>query len=358
MTSPDIRSADRHSIRDVMARLTPYLAAGSWLPTSHPYANGRLSSTAVDHQALAEYIAVSAVQHAFDGWAYWGRAVAAEIIGDSNVASHLGYYAELRAAKAILASEGIGLFSSRVAVVDSAGQCVVGRGQGRSSHQVLWNTLNEWSIHNARTIVFDLLKPFGHPIADWLGHFPGSSSPIAEDWLRTWGLDLKQMARDGTSRNVASYNPSGCPPTLREKSEKILDNVTRLWRSCEPTGTGASIALDRLVLRATLETVFRNSDPSERLARQAPKEYCAKVRRVVESLPLGRPSRQAILRFLDPQTIPEGMDIFEIARRTSQARAKTHVNEVLSRAMLLLRLATACAHDGSSPFLVGSRSWA
>ena len=39
------------------------------------------------------------------------------------------------------------------------------------------------------------------------------------------------------------------------------------------------------------------------------------------------------------------MDIFDIARQTSNVRTKTHVNEVLSRAMLLLRLATACAHD-------------
>ena len=360
MRAVDIGKADRDAIRDAMARLTPHSAAGSWLPASNPYVDGRLSSKTVDSQAMAEYIAVAAVQHAFDGWAYWGRAVAAEISGDSNIASHLGYYAELRAAKAILASEGIGLSSTWVAVVDSGGRCVLKKERG-TSHQVLWEALEEWSRGNAKGIVFRLLKPFGHSIEDWLGHFPGSSSPVAEDWLRTWGLDLKELARDGSSRNVASYDPSGYPRTMREKSEKALDYITRLWRSCRPTGTGVTLAVDRLVLRATLETVFRTGHPHERSARQAPRQYRAKVRGAMNSLSLGWPDRDAILNALDPREIPEGMDIFEIAKQTSDARSKTHVAEVLSRAALLLRLATACSHDllaafSSDPMTV-TRFW-
>ena len=362
MTSVDVRSADRLSIRAAMVRLTPYLTAGHWLPPSHPYAgSGPKPSQPVDDRAVAEYIALSAVQHAFDGWAYWGRAVGAEISGDSNVASHLGYYAELRAAKAILASEGIALFSNSVAVVDSAGRCVVNSGKG-SSHKVLWEVLEKWSKANAAGIVFRLLRPFGHSIAEWLRHFPGSSSPVAEDWLRTWGLDLQELATDGSTRNVASYEPSGCPLTEREESENALDHIMRMWRSCEPTGTGVNLVLDRLVLRATLESVFETTHVNGHSAKQARTEYCAKVRGAVESLPLEPSNHQAILGFLDPNEIPDGMDIFEIARRTSQARANTHVNEVLSRAVLLLRLATACAHDllaefGSDPRAVTKHWW-
>ena len=368
MKSVGVGSADRRAIRAAMGRLVPYLATGTWLPPTHPCARGAaMPIRQIDDKALAEYIALSAVQHGFDGWAYWGRAVAAEISGDSNVASHLGYYAELRAAKAILASEGIGLFSTTVAVVDGAGQCAVNRGNG-TAHQVLWKILEEWSNGNADGIVFRLLKPFGYSIADWLGHFSGSSSPVAEDWLRTWGLDLRALASDKDSRNVASYEPSGCPPTLRENSGTSLDHITKLWRSCEPTGTGASLALDRLILRATLETVFQNSHQYRRSARQARKQYGAKLRRVVESLslgkpnPMGQPDHQRVLRFLDPQKIPEAMDIFEIAKRNSAARTKTHVGEVLSRAVLLLRLATACAHDllgacGSDPRDVTMHWW-
>ena len=345
MTPVNIGSADRRSIRAAMGRLTPYLAAGPSLPPDHPYAGGGPRTNQVaDHQALAEFIALSAVQHAFDGWAYWGRAVAAEISGDSNVASHLAYYAELRAAKAILASEGIGLFTRRVAVVCSNGQCDVDTGQG-SSHAVLWEALEEWSRGNAQGIVFRLLKPFGHSISDWLQNFPGSSRPVAEDWLRAWGLDLQELARDGSTRNVASYEPSGCPRTEREESEKALDHIIRLWRSCEPTGTGVSLALDRLVLRATLETVFRNRHQHGRSARQAPTQYRRRVRHAVESLSLGPLNHEASLSMLDPKKIPDGMDVFQIAKRTSDARTKTHVTEVLSRGVLLLRLATACAHD-------------
>lgn len=349
-------------MRDAMRRLTPHLAAGPGLPPGHRYAGGSPGrNQPVHHRALAEYIALSAVQHAFDGWSYWGRAVAAEISGDSNVASHLGYYAELRAAKAILASEGIGLFSNRVAVVNSAGQCVVNTETG-SSHRILWETLDEWSKGSAKDIVFHLLKPFGHSIADWLGHFPGSPIPVVEDWLRKWGLDLQELATDGSKRNIASYEPSGCPPTMREQSENALDYVTRLWRSCQPTGTGVTLALDTLVLRATLETVFRTGHPHKRSARQAPKQYHEKVRHAVESLSLGLTNHEASLSVLDPRKIPEGMDIFEIAKRTSDARTRTHVTEVLSRAVLLLRLATACAHDllaefGTDPKAITRHWW-
>lgn len=194
MTSVAIASANRHSIRAAMRRLTPYLQAGRWLPSTHPYVDGAPKSARnIDEAALAEYIALSAVQHAFDGWAYWGRAAAAEVGGDSNVASHLGYYAELRAAKAILAAEGIALSGSRVAVVQANGSCILQKGRG-SSHQVLWEVLEEWSKANAGSILFRLLEPFGHSIADWLTHFPGSSKPLAEDWLRTWGLDLDRKS--------------------------------------------------------------------------------------------------------------------------------------------------------------------
>lgn len=351
----DIRRADRHAIRAAIRGLAPALHTGDWFPSGHPYAAGVPKGSHGDDQRLAEYIALSAIQHAFDGWGYWGRAVAAEVSGDSNIASHLGYYAELRAAKAILASEGIGLSSNWVAVVDGSGRCEVKREQV-TSHQVLWQVIDEWSNGNADGVVFGLLKPFGHSIADWLQHFPGSYRPVAEDWLRVWGLDLQALATDGSRRNVASYDPSGFPPTMREKSATALDHLTRLWRSCEPTGTGVSLSLDRLVLRGTLETVFRTGHPYGRSAKQAPKQYREKVRRAVESLALGEPSwlgssrQEAILSFLDPREVPDGMDIFAIARGTSDARTKTHVNEVLSRAVLLLRLATACAHDLLSEF--------
>ena len=339
-----------------MARLMPYLQAGTWLPSTHPCVGGAPRSRSKgDDQALSEYIALSAVQHAFDGWAYWGRAVAAEVSGDSNIASHLGYYAELRAAKAILASEGIGLSGSWVAVVDANGLCELKRGQG-NAHRVLWDTLTEWSRGKAQDIVFQLLMPFGHSIADWLGQFSRSSSPVAENWLRTWGLDLRELARDGSSRNVASYEPSGCPQTDREKSEKALSHIMRLWRSCEPTGPGVDLALDRLVLRSTLETVFQNSHPYRRSARQAHRQYDTEVRRAVGSLPFGRPRSEAIQRFLNPRKIPAGMEIFETARRQNDVRSATHVTEVLSRALLLLRLATACVHDLLAEFGSDSRS--
>ena len=44
-------------------------------------------------------------------------------------------------------------------------------------------------------------------MSDWLNHFsPGVVwAPVAEDWLRVMGLDLKRLSVDRDARNEASY---------------------------------------------------------------------------------------------------------------------------------------------------------
>src|SRR5687767_14472213 len=60
---------------------------------------------AVDHPHLTSYIAASGPCHLIDGWSFLGRSIDAALRSDSYTAIHLGYYAELRAAMAILACE-------------------------------------------------------------------------------------------------------------------------------------------------------------------------------------------------------------------------------------------------------------
>lgn len=61
-------------------------------------------------------MAASVIVHCFDGWSYLGRALEAEMAGDPQTAVHLGYYAELRAAMSVLASDEIGVFRNKHAV--------------------------------------------------------------------------------------------------------------------------------------------------------------------------------------------------------------------------------------------------
>jgi len=64
---------------------------------------------------LSEYIAASCLLHCSDGWSYLGRAISALLRGDPHRARHLAYYAELRAATALLAKVGVSSIDSNLA---------------------------------------------------------------------------------------------------------------------------------------------------------------------------------------------------------------------------------------------------
>jgi hypothetical protein len=85
---------------------------------------------------LAQYIAASSILHCADGWSYLGRAINCLLKGDPHRVVHLAYYAELRAALSLLASEAIGVFSRNNFVIDApdpsaARQRFAQRGCGR-----------------------------------------------------------------------------------------------------------------------------------------------------------------------------------------------------------------------------------
>ena len=97
-----------------------------WLPDGHKYIEPDLSLVlqsdgSIDESALAERIAVSIPSHVFDGWSYLGRAIHCFVRGDTRSAVHLGYYAELRSALAVLAAEGIGLLDRHHFVIQENG---------------------------------------------------------------------------------------------------------------------------------------------------------------------------------------------------------------------------------------------
>ena len=86
-----------------------------WLTARHPYTNVVAAldsnSSTIDGGKIAEYIAASIPLHVADGWTFLARAFESIRSGDRNTAVHLAYYAELRAAMSLLASEGVGVFN-------------------------------------------------------------------------------------------------------------------------------------------------------------------------------------------------------------------------------------------------------
>ena len=310
----------------------------------------------IDASALAERIAVSIPNHVFDGWSYLGRAIHCLIRGDSRSAVHLGYYAELRSALAVLASEGIGLLDRNHFVIQSDGSvqrlCSNSGSPRRSgTHQMIWPVYNWW-ISQGRSIdlVAEVIRPEHRPLRDWL------SSPIHSDpylqktagrWLKAWGFDLRRMTRDRDARNAASYGPSGIHGWQVMLEPEAIKVMLLMWRMFEPQQSSRFDHVDRWFLRQILLTVFEGQTRRRWRSKMWDKEF----KRFIGNFFQGQPEPHATGRereywqeFLansdnDPRPMP-----FDLAVKESQLSDESFPVELLSRAAFHLRLATgSCA---------------
>ena len=119
-----VAQADGSAIRGAMQGLVADFRARRWIDPRNPYRTNAVASVRSHVRRgrllrgkIVDYLAVSTILHCFDGWSYLGRALQAEMSCDPDAARHLGYYAELRAAMGVLASEGVGVFDQEHVVV-------------------------------------------------------------------------------------------------------------------------------------------------------------------------------------------------------------------------------------------------
>src|SRR5262249_49786567 len=160
---------------------------------------------------------------------FLGRAIDASLRGDRDVARHLSYYAELRAAMALLASEGLAIFDKKHFVVDATGSpSQIPNSVG--THAMVWQLLAAWcQLPKAASLVGQIIVVEGISLATWLGHFGLASNtalqPVAADWLKTWGLDLKQLGQDRAARNESSYRPTALNRAAAVNTKRCLEIV-------------------------------------------------------------------------------------------------------------------------------------
>src|SRR5207249_131302 len=145
-----------------------------------------------------KYIAASALPHVLDGWSFFGRAIGAHLRGDVISCRHLAYYSELRAAMAILATQGVGVFDRRHYIVDRARK-VAHIPKTDSTHILAWKALSYWSdLKRSSELLEQIITPGGLSISEWQsGIFSGASfRAVGRTWLRMWGLDIQRCAAD------------------------------------------------------------------------------------------------------------------------------------------------------------------
>ena len=333
--------SSRQALQQVFQTLKLHFSQNDWLDSNNRYRANCIQSLEHDipnqivRDDLSQYIAASAVLHCADGWSFLGRALSCHACGDSDIARHLGYYAELRAAMSILAAEGIGIFHND--------HCVIGANNnqqfvsGPNTHMMAWLALKTWANGaDSAEILADIIRPNGLPLKQWLDAFNATSQlrPLGETWLTSWGFDLQRLFDDRVARNEASYRPTRLngPRSLSGSDSARL--MCDLWLQCEPRSLSPFATLDNHLLRLSLDEAYfmiTHKKPHEDMT-----DFRTRIGGMLGRMSVGAHWESFLTRKSDPSN---PMIIDEAKKQDSTARPRHHV-QVISRATLLLRVAT------------------
>ncbi|MCY3772551.1 MAG: hypothetical protein OXG98_11105 [Gemmatimonadetes bacterium] len=292
---------------------------------------------------MAQYIAASITLHANDGWSYLGRAIGCLLTGDTHRALHLAYYAELRAAMSLLAGFGIGIFDHQHFIVAQANSTAKLHTR-LGTHRMVWLALEEWAkLPSSGKIFAELVRPEGYDLDEWFQLHGGASklAPQARAWFLQWGMDLRLASKDRYARNESSYRPDGVPITWQADPTLCLNFVRDMWTLLEPSSTSSFEQIDRHIFRLSIERYFRGltgkpnatGDPA----------FVALVGKTVSRLGLPHSAEKRIKDFLCRKVSAADPLVFRYSSHLP-GTPETDALAVVSRAVLLLRLATGSAH--------------
>jgi hypothetical protein len=348
----NLAKASPEGVLKALRRLSGYASKERWLGTENRYRRDAVEQLGLDVKApgginrrhAADYIAASAPIHCTDGWSFLGRAMASHLQGDPGTALHLAYYAELRAAMALLATEGIGVFSGRHFVVEQDGKATF-IGGGTPTHRAAWLILEDWAQKPAAAASLGaVLVPGNEPISEWVSNLAvgGSWAPIATDWFRRLGIDLQYFAMDRESRNEVSYRPSRIRPIASLPATDAALFAEELWSLLEPIGASAFGVIDRHLLRLTLAWTFESVTGSS--PARAPQQF---VRAVESTVAANVTDEQAVrwVDFLTRTVEPNDPSPLLLCKTRSKVTSSQHHIEVMSRAALLLRIASGAVRN-------------
>jgi hypothetical protein len=329
-----LRSSSRLSVEAYFQSLTDAQKSTEWLEPSNRYRidctkrysdDFKAKPRSVNHAALIDYISASAPAHVIDGWSILGRAVDATLRSDTHSAIHLAYYAELRAAMAVLASEGIGIFDRLHPRACKAKRTAAFSRQ--STHRVIWPCLHYWASCEASMTAIDrAIRPGQISLDSWFTAFNISApaTAVTRRLFGSWGVDLKILSDDRELRNLASYRPSefNLPPAI--SIDETLDFVVDLWACFEPAGAGRFSRLEKFLLRRVLLAAELNT------AAVTPSALAA----------AGIPQGESGAWFAALTTAPEPLLFREAMVQSEINSPKCHL-QVIARASILLAVATA-----------------
>ena len=341
-------AASSRGFQVVGQALDQYFEDRRWLASTNTYRDdvvGQIiddckTGGGLNSRDLCEYVAVSVPLHLAEGWEYLGQALYALLSGQPQVAVHLGYYAELRAAMSLLATQGFGVFSSYHCAIDGIGEahCLPSKG-GLGTHDAAWAFLKEWADLTATGgRISEWIRPRGIPLSEWINSLPCTAeegwNPVLSSVLQDVGLDLERMRDDRRARNYASYRPWDLRERVDWSLEEAVEFVVESVQLIEPSGIGRFDSLDQHLLREVVDRVFvaKTDSSPESAVREYEREIVDMVRSCVDE-DLVREELKSLFFQERPLLLRMAFDMSD----TGDPRP------LLARAVLLLRIATSAA---------------
>jgi hypothetical protein len=341
-----VNSASSGPVTLASAQLGTVQLSWPFLPAGNPILEGRaiafveslfgLVPGANQKDELAQYLALSTATHALDGWRYISQAALSLLSGSKTQSVHLAYYAELRAALAILASSGVGILNAKHFAM-SANKDVAWFG-GIKTHDATWSAIKHWARQPGHGLeILRCFSSLGLTGEDWAEACGATSTAtlqdIAEYWVSDWTVDLSTLSRDRRLRNEASYRPNLRSDALDLTSEADLRFVRDVCAASIPIDHGEFDVVDRAIVYDLFKKSYQLLQVSGGATflrfREAMVDWIEKK--------TGKPKPEAIQMIDALRTAfrGQGGDLVTRARRNSDATG------VFSRAFLLLRLASA-----------------
>lgn len=340
-----LQAADRSRVVAELSGVLP-LTEAQWFPRGNGYVPNASQRIETDSHAIARgrqtefvgYVAGSVFTHCGDAWGFVGRALDALLRGDLGGAVHLVYYAELRAALSLLASEGIFIGNVDHFAIASADVQPFGQKNGTraGTHRFAWQALQAWTDGpRAMTLFSKVVCPGGARFEEWVSSLTSMSAQAKIDEVfKLMSIDLREFDNDHRRRNTASYNPSRlCPRDM--PASAIRDLVADVWRALEPGPSGGFPVLDDALLPELLQSIYSSVERSDVawdnwVARLAPASQSGSA--LLGSLRAnGRGGARA------------GLMGAMYTSRSTESDATVFLRPMLARTVLLLRIATGSA---------------
>lgn len=345
-----LSSADRSQVVSTLANIT-LSSSGEWLKSSNVYLHDAHMQIKADNNTIpaaqisdfSEYLTAGAFVHCGDAWSYFGRAIDALIRGDLHAAVHLTYYAELRGAFSVLASEGIYIGDGANFILDSTGQprCVT----HDRTHVAAWKYFDAWSgAARSSSLVEEILRPGGVKLHEWTQNISGQPvQTVVTDLLSRIAFDLQAFTADRQRRNRVSYNPTRL--IIQDlDTQTLCSMVSKIWVTLEPDTKGGFPVLDQLLLRDILSTVYTSLYPE--LDASGAANGQTDWSKWISWLEILVPSQNRNTAFHEELKIepskPIGSSILAplFNRNPNAILPLDYIDEMLARTSVLLRLAT------------------